>query len=126
MNALAAARAYARVGVETAVEGADPRRLVLMLYDGALAALREARGHMGRRDTAAKVRAVSKALRIVDEGLAASLDESAGGDIARQLKDLYDYIGRRLALANARNDPALIDEAERLLGELREAWRSTC
>ena len=126
MNRSNAALAYARVGVETAVEGSDPRRLIVMLYDGALASLREARSHMVRRDAAAKGRALARVLRIIDEGLVASLDVNAGGDIARQLRDLYDYIARRLALANVRNDPALIDEADRLLMELRGAWAAPC
>jgi flagellar protein FliS len=126
MNRSSAALAYARVGVETGVEGSDPRRLIVMLYDGALASLREARAHMVRRDTAAKGRALARALRIIDEGLVASLDSNAGGDIARQLRDLYGYISQRLTLANVRNDPALIDEADRLLSELRGAWAAPC
>ena len=126
MNRLGAAQAYARVGVETGVEGSDPRRLVVMLYDGALASLREARAHVLRKDPVAKGRALAQALRIIDEGLAASLDPNAGGEIARQLKDLYDYISRQLTLANVRNDPALIDEADRLLSELRGAWATPC
>jgi flagellar protein FliS len=123
MNLTSAARAYARVGVETGVEGADALRLVVMLYDGALAAIHEARGHFARRDVVAKSLAVGRALRIVQEGLVASLERDRGGGIAGQLADLYDYISRRLALANSRNDVALLDECARLLTELRDAWR---
>lgn len=126
MNRSSAALAYARVGVETGVEGSDPRRLIVMLYDGALASLREARAHMLRHDAAAKGRAIARTLRIIDEGLVASLDMNAGGDIAMQLRDLYDYITRRLTLANVRNDASLIDEADRLLSELRVAWAAPC
>ena len=126
MNRFGAAQAYARVGIETGVEGSDPRRLVVMLYDGALASLREARAHMARRDHAAKGRALARTLRIIDEGLVASLDPSAGGEIAQHLRDLYDYIVQRLTLANLRNDAALIDEADRLLSELRGAWAAPC
>lgn len=124
MTPQSAAQAYARVGVETGVESAGPHRLVLMLYDGALACLTEARGHIARKDSAAKARALSRALQIVDEGLAASLDLRAGGDLARQLKELYAWIAQRVTLANARNDAALIDEAVQLLGELRGAWQT--
>ena len=119
-----AARAYAQVGIETGVASADAHRLVLMLFDGALEAIAEARSQMARRDTPAKGRSIGRALRIIDEGLVASLDEAAGGELAQQLRELYGWIGRRLALANLRNDDALLGESARLLGELREAWQT--
>ncbi len=124
MNRASAAQAYARVGVETGVEGSDPRRLVIMLYDGALACITEAKGHLARGNVPAKGIAIGRAMRILQEGLAASLDTSAGGDIARQLGDLYEYVARRLLIANLRNDVASLDEAARLLAELRGAWVS--
>ncbi len=124
MNHAGAAQAYARVGVETGVEGSDPRRLVIMLYDGVLACISEARGHLGRGDAPAKGIAIGRALRILQEGLAASLDQDSGGDIAKQLADLYDYIARRLLIANLRNDAGSLDEAARLLAELRGAWQA--
>lgn len=124
MNRAGAAQAYARVGVETGVESSDPRRLVVMLYDGALACIGEARAHLARGDIPAKGIAIGRAMRILQEGLEASLDRSAGGDIARQLADLYEYIARRLLIANLRNDQASLDEAARLLAELRGAWQA--
>jgi flagellar protein FliS len=122
MVAVHAAQAYARIGLETGVAAASPQRLIVMLYDGALAALVEARAHVQAGRTAQKGRALGKAISIVHEGLKAALDVSQGGDIARSLMDLYDYVGRRLLLANLRDDVALIDEATRLLTELRGAW----
>jgi flagellar protein FliS len=122
MVAAHAAHAYARIGLETGVAAASPERLIVMLYDGALAALAEARAHMHAGRIAHKGKAIGKAIAIVDEGLKAALDTSRGGAIATQLMELYDYIGRRLLLANLRNDVALVDEASRLLGELRGAW----
>jgi flagellar protein FliS len=118
-----AALAYARVGVETGVGAADPHRLVLMLFDGALQCLSEAQGHLRRRDAQSKGLALSRAIQIVEEGLAASVDESAGGELARQLKDLYGYIVRRIVRANRANDAAVLAEAARLLAELRGAWQ---
>jgi len=122
MVAVHAAQAYARIGLETGVAAASPQRLVVMLYDGALAAIAEARGHLQAGRTAQKGRAVGKAISIVQEGLKAALDVEQGGEIARSLMELYDYIGRRMLLANLRDDVALMDEAARLLTELRGAW----
>ena len=118
-----AAQAYARIGLETGVAAASPQRLVVMLYDGALAAIADGRAHLVAGRTAPKGRALGKAIGIIDEGLKAALDPTQGA-IARQLMDLYDYIAQRLLLGNARNDVGLLDEATRLLGELRDAWAS--
>ena len=122
MVAVHAAQAYARIGLETGVAAASPQRLIVMLYDGALDALAEARVHIQAGRTAQKGRALGKAISIVQEGLKAALDVGQGGDIARSLMELYDYIGRRMLLANLRDDVALIDESTRLLTELRAAW----
>jgi flagellar protein FliS len=119
-----AAQAYARIGLETGIAAASPQRLIVMLYDGALAALADARGHMLEGRTAQKGRAIGKAISIVEEGLKAALDTSQGGAIARQLMELYDYLGHRLLVANLKDDVALLDEASRLLGELRGAWQT--
>jgi flagellar protein FliS len=53
-----AAQAYTRIGLETGVAAASPQRLIVMLYDGALAALADARGHMLEGRTAQKGRAI--------------------------------------------------------------------
>ena len=122
MNGKLAALAYSQVGLETGVSGADPHRLILMLYDGALLALRHAEAHMHSRNVAAKGQSVSKAIQIIEEGLRLSLDRKVGGALAAQLDDLYAYMGRRLLLASAANDPAGLAEVSRLLASLREAW----
>ena len=115
------ASSYRQLDVETSVEGAHPHRLVAMLYDGAIGAIRKALGAMARGDTAARGEAVTMAIRIVDEGLRAALDER-GGEISRNLRSLYDYVLRRLLVGSARNDREALEEAAKLLGELQSAW----
>lgn len=121
-TAFAAARAYAQVGTTTAVDAADPHRLVLMLFDGAIESLSRAGAHMQAKRTALKGEAISRAIRIVEEGLKASLDRRAGGELAGTLADLYDWISHQMLLANLHDDMDRLAEAARLLGELREAW----
>ncbi len=113
---------YQRVGVETGVQTADPHKLVLMLYEGALLALSDAQLHMTRRETAAKGRALSKAIMIIEGGLKASLDVKAGGELGERLAALYDYMCDRLLHANLHNRPEIIEEVRQLLMELRGAW----
>lgn len=112
---------YSRVNTYTGVSAADPHRLVLMLLDGALGKLALARGNMARNDVRAKGEAIGQAISIVN-GLRTSLNLQEGGQIARNLDDLYDYITRQLLQANVKNEPVLVEEAADLLREIREGW----
>jgi flagellar protein FliS len=116
--------AYARVGLETGVIAASPHRLILMLFEGARVALTSALVHMRSGETVAKGESLSKAISIISSGLQASLDVNAGGELAQQLNALYDYMSRRLLLANLHNKPEYVEEVARLLGELSEAWEA--
>jgi flagellar secretion chaperone FliS len=116
-----AARSYRSIGLEARVEASDPRQLVLMLFDGALERIGLARSALDGGDLRRKLDAVASAARIV-EGLRQSLDLEAGGALAQRLDSLYEYVGRRLLHANIHNDAAALDEAARLLADLRSAW----
>ncbi len=118
------AKAYSKVAVDTgaSLAAADPHALVLMLFDGALEAARQGLGQMQAGRIVDKAAALSKATRIVDEGLKASLDQSAGGQLALRLRDLYEYMTMRLLQANLRNDAAALLEVIGLLDQLRGAW----
>jgi flagellar protein FliS len=117
-----AANAYRSLDVETMVDSADPHRLVAMLYDGAVAQIARARHALAHEDIATKCEATGRAIRIIDEGLKAALDASAG-EVARNLDALYDYMTRTLLSANLKNSDVKYAEVERLLAELRGAWR---
>ncbi|HUL68049.1 MAG TPA: flagellar export chaperone FliS [Burkholderiaceae bacterium] len=116
------AKAYRRIDVDTSVTEADPHALVLMLFDGALEAIKNAEGHITAGRIAEKGQALAKAARIVEEGLKASLDIAAGGALAQQLARLYDYATLRLLQANLRNDRKALAEVTTLLSDLRSAW----
>jgi len=116
--------AYAKVGVETGVSAASPHQLIVMLFDGAMKALGAAIVNMKANNIAAKGEAISKAILIIDSGLRASLDKKAGGEIAEGLDALYEYMGQRLLLANLKNDVSILEEVQRLLGDLRSAWNA--
>ena len=117
-----AAHAYANVGLETGVAAASPHQLILMLYEGAELAVRMAIRHMNEGDLTKKSAAISKASNIILEGLRAALDLRQGGDIARQLDDLYNYMNKRLMLAHVNNQTAPLEEVLGLLRELHGAW----
>ena len=116
--------AYSNTGMETGVFSADPHKLILLLFEGASLAISSALGHMARNEVAQKGRSISHAIAIINKGLQASLDMKAGGEIAQNQFDLYDYMTRRLLHANLNNDPDALREVLMLLGELKGAWET--
>lgn len=124
MNAHDVINAYTKVGFESSTVAADPHRLILMLFEGALKAISNAKSEMRRNDIAAKGKSITHAIRIIGEGLHASLDKTAGGALAQDLSALYDYMVTRLFDANVKNDVIALDEVTHLLAELKEAWEN--
>jgi flagellar protein FliS len=116
--------AYAKIGMETGVVAASPHKLIVMLFDGALVALNTALNGMRTGDIGEKGKFISRAIMIIDSGLRAALDKKAGGEIAESLDALYEYMSGRLLTANLKNDPSIIEEVQRLLTELRDAWNA--
>ena len=115
-----AMQAYQSMGAQSATD-ADPHHLIQLLLQGALDRIAAARGHMQHGEVALKGAAVGRAMDIIG-GLRGSLDIEKGGDIAQNLLAIYDYAELRLLEANANNDPARLDEAARLIGEIKTAW----
>ena len=117
-----AANAYQRINIETSMHTIDQHQLVSLLFEGVLNSIATARGAMARGDVAGKVSAISKALRILDEGLSTGLDRVEGGELAQNLGALYDYCMQRLILANARNEDAMMQEVMRLIEPVAQGW----
>lgn len=124
MNAISrnALNAYSQIGVETSIANASPHKLISMLFEGAILAIGHGKIYMQQGQAAAKGESLSKAIAIIDEGLNASLDEQSGGELAQNLKALYEYMANRLLTANIQNDVKGLDEVSHLLGELKGAW----
>lgn len=114
--------AYKTVQTDVTVATASPHELIVLLFDGALAAVAKAKANMAEGNIEAKGLAISKAIDIISNGLKVSLDIEAGGELAQNLAALYDYMVRRLVQANLKNQPASLDEVAGLLTEIRSAW----
>ncbi|MBU3694923.1 MAG: flagellar export chaperone FliS [Rhodocyclaceae bacterium] len=115
-----AVEAYRTHQLELAVNSARPLELVVMLYDGAISATRQAIAAIGAGDVPTKAAQVSKATNIISE-LAGILDLDQG-EVARNLAALYDYLRAQLLQANLRNAPDKLEEVARLLTDLRGSW----
>ena len=118
-----AASAYKTVAAETGVQGADPHQLVDLLFDALMQSMNLARGAMQRGDMETKGKALGKAVRILEEGLKASLNPRDGGQLAHNLRAVYEYSVQRLTLANMRNDDTLVVEVSNLLEPVAQSWK---
>lgn len=107
---------------EIQVKTADQGRLILMMYDGAIIFLQQARELSEKKDYPGRAEKISRTQDILFE-LIAALNMEAGS-IAINLKSLYMYMIRRLFDANMKKDLAAIGESLKILNELRGAWET--
>ena len=106
---------------QTEVQSRTPLELIVMLYDGAIRFIGDARDAIENRDIARRGHSISRALAIISE-LQSSLDMTAGGEIASSLDVLYNFVRDRLVDGSMRQDVRSLDEAVRVLKTLREGW----
>jgi len=111
------------VGAHSGVENASPHALIQMLFEGLFQSLNAARGAMERGEIEEKGRHLGKAVRILQEGLAAGLDLDKGGELAGNLKLLYDYSVKQLTHANVHNDVGLVEEVIGVLQPVAQGWK---
>jgi flagellar protein FliS len=110
--------------IDEDVLNASPLKFVLLLYRGALDSIASARRYLRLGDVRARSRAIGKAMLIVTE-LSLSLNKKEGLELSRNLAALYAYVETLLIKANFEQCDAPLEEAERLLAILVEAWE-TC
>jgi flagellar protein FliS len=116
------ANTYKNVGLETSVSGANPHQLVSLLFDALQQSLASARGSILGGDFATKGRSIGRAVRILEEGLKAGLDAERGGDLAANLRSLYDFCIFKITEANLRNDASMVDEVIHLIQPVADGW----
>ncbi len=114
-------QSYKKVATHTA----SPGQLVLMLYEGAIRFLDHARNGFDIEDPVDSVAAVNnnilRAQEIIRE-LDFSLNLKEGGELALQLRRLYDYFDRTLTEANQRKEVKGVHEVITRITTLRDAW----
>jgi flagellar protein FliS len=106
---------------QTEVTSRTPLELVVMLYDGALRFIAQAREAVERGDIPSRRNAVSRAMSIVSE-LQSTLKLEEGGAVAESLDGLYSFVMERLIAASFKKQTAPLDEATQVLTVLRDAW----
>ena len=107
--------------MQTHVTTTTPGHLVVMLYDGAITFLEQAKQEIAAKNFAKKGILISQALDIIAE-LDGSLNNEKGGELAQNLHRLYMYCNTRLLRANLKMDTAIIDEVIGILSSFRSAF----
>ena len=117
------ANAYRHVGIETSIGSANPHQLIVLLFDALLQSIASARAALARGDVATKGKEITKAVRILEEGLRGSLDKTETSGLAENLNAVYSYSVMRLTAANFKNSDAMLAEVHDLIVQISEAWR---
>ena len=120
MSALAL-KAYRNTALDSRCEASSKRDLVIMMYDGAIDAIKLAREHALRQEKRAASSSTSRALSIL-AALRETLDRGQGGSVAAHLDDFYQFLMRRLVRSGGAGSTDDLAECEDLLGQVREAW----
>ncbi len=113
--------AYVQRYQQNQIASASKEQILLMLYDGAIKFIRQARQGLKNGDRKQKGEGISRAVNIVGE-LDATLDFNIGGEIAENLDALYHFIIRQLTQGNLKDDDQALSVAESLLLDLRQTW----
>lgn len=109
--------------VEQAILGATPVELIVRIYEHTLGAVRSARQALVDGDIATRSQGICIAIAALGE-LLQSLDHSHDPEMSIRLEELYHYMRRRLTEANRLQQDAPLEEVERLLMTLLEAWQA--
>ncbi|RUM91142.1 MAG: flagellar export chaperone FliS [Thermovibrio sp.] len=103
------------------VETSSPVEHIILLYEKVILLLKEADNCIEKNDVQGKVNAIIKADRII-RFLNSSLDMENGGELAKNLRDLYEFILYYLITVNAKNDRKLLSDLIYILETLKEGW----
>lgn len=106
---------------QRAIETASREEILLMLYDGAIRFLLIAKKGLEENNLEKFHNHLVKTQNIILEFMG-SLDVEMGGETAKRLMGLYEYLHYRLVQANIKKDVAMVDEALGHLRDLKKTW----
>lgn len=114
-------KAYKSVAVDSQKNVATPHKMVQMLLAGILERLAKAKTAIEQGNIPLRGELIGRSIDIISE-LQAALDHEAGGEIANNLDNLYDFCVQELLQANANAEQLHIDNAAKIIREIKEAW----
>ncbi|ASA54994.1 MULTISPECIES: flagellar export chaperone FliS [Vibrio] len=114
-------QAYKKVSVDSQLSAASPHKVVQMLMAGAIERLIQGKAAMMQGNIPVKGERLGKALDIIIS-LRSCLSMEDGGDIARNLDQLYEFVITQITQANHLNEPELLDDVIDIIREIKSAW----
>lgn len=105
---------------QNSVSTASPGELTLMLYNGCLKFIKQARLAIEQKNTQDKNLNLQKAQRIIQELMITLNPEAA---VSESMMSMYDYMNRRLIEVNMSNDLDILTEVEGYVMEFRDTWK---
>lgn len=110
------------VYLEQKINSSKPEELVLMLFDGTIKFISQAKLFNDQKNVEKSSNANMRAQAIIQE-LRSNLDMKI--DISLRLESLYLYMNERLVEANMQKNNEILDEVQKLMTELRDAWKTS-
>ncbi|PMH41046.1 flagellar export chaperone FliS [Vibrio sp. 10N.286.49.B3] len=114
-------QAYKKVSVDSQLTAASPHKIVQMLMAGAIERLIQGKAAMQQGNVSVKGERLGKALDIIIS-LRSCLSMDDGGDIAKNLDQLYEFMIMQVSAANHQNNPEPIDDVIDIIREIKSAW----
>ena len=106
---------------QTSVQSASKEKILLMLYEGAIRYTKQALMAIDKKDIADRGLNIGRVYDIVME-LNNTLNHEVGGEIAKNLEQLYMFITEQLTKSNATGDRKPLEEALKVLETLYSGW----
>jgi len=107
---------------KTAVESANPEKLLLLMYEGAIRYVKQAIIAVRENDIGARGQAIGCAFDVIME-LNNTLDHKVGGDISKNLEQLYMFLTDQLVQANIQADEKRLQDVLNILNTLYTGWK---
>lgn len=107
----------------TSVQSASREKLLLMMYEGAIRFVKQAITAIEQKQIAEKGIAIGRAYDVIME-LNNTLDHKVGGDISKNLEQLYMFMTEQLTQANIHNSIENLQNVVRILETLYDGWKA--
>ncbi|MCL7746699.1 flagellar export chaperone FliS [Halalkalibacter sp. MEB205] len=105
---------------QNAMNTASPGELTLMLYNGCLKFIKQAKQAMEASNIEQRNTSITKAQNIIRELMVTLKTDS---EVGQNMMRMYDFILNQLIDANVKNDPQALENAEEMVTEFRNTWK---
>ena len=107
---------------KTAIAGASPIGLMIVLFDTLVGDLRRAASALRKNDIEARCKELNHAALVVGQ-LESWIDLKSGGEAAESLSRFYAYLRAKMLEASIEKAAAILDQQIEMILHVRSAWQ---